>query len=204
VLAVGHGGPPVRWWRNLAAGEPDVPTLTHDEHPHSTSTLTHLQVGDRDAQRPLAIESRRAEELRRGTVAVENENVTLPKRDWLRGVVGEVAASRRSCGRVFGGGSVVESAHELTRVEAGAVLGRSARWRREQKREGVVARVRAETIVVATLKAWWPDGWDHGRRTAATVRPRINDGLWPVGHDSHGRSLTRLNRRLKRWLTERF
>jgi hypothetical protein len=48
---------------------------------------------------------------------------------------------------------VVESAHELAGVEAGAMLGRSARWRREQKREGVVARVRAETVVVATLKA---------------------------------------------------
>jgi predicted alpha/beta hydrolase len=108
------------------------------------------------------MESRRAEELRRGTAAVENENVTLPKRDWLRGVDGEVAASRRSCGHVFGGGSVGESAHELAGVEAGAVLGRSARWRRERKREGVVARVRAETVVVATLKAWWPNGWDHG------------------------------------------
>jgi hypothetical protein len=91
VLAVGHGGPPARWWRNLAAGEPDIPTLTLDEHPHSTTTLTHLQVGDRDAQRPLATESRRAEELWRGTAAVENKNVTLPKRDWLRGVDGEVA-----------------------------------------------------------------------------------------------------------------
>jgi hypothetical protein len=144
------------------------------------------------------MESRHAEELRRCTAAVENENVTLPKRDWLQGVNGEVAASRWSCGRAFGGGSVVESTHELAGVEAGAVLGRSARWRRERKREGVVARVRAETVVVATLKAWWPDGWDRGRRTAATARPRVDDGLWPVGHDSHGQSLTRLNQRLKR------
>jgi hypothetical protein len=134
MLAVGHGGPPVRWWRNLAAGEPDVLTLTLDEHPHSTSTLTHLQVGDRDAQRSLAMESHRAEELQRDTTAVENKNVTLPKRDWLWGVDGEVAASRRSCGCVFGGGSVVESAHELAEVEAGAVFGRSARWRSAEER----------------------------------------------------------------------
>jgi hypothetical protein len=108
VLAVGHGGPPVRWWRNLAVGEPDVPTLTLDEHPHSTSTLTHLQAGDRDAQRPLATESRHAEELRQGTAAAENENATLTRRDWLRGVDGEVAGFKvelwtRFCGRQCGG-----------------------------------------------------------------------------------------------------
>jgi hypothetical protein len=102
VLAVGHGGPPARWWRNLAAGEPDIPTLTPDKHPHSTSTLTHLQGDDRDAQKPLATESRRAEELRRGTAAEENENVTLPKRDWLRGVDGEVAGFKAERETQFG------------------------------------------------------------------------------------------------------
>jgi hypothetical protein len=90
VLAVEHGGPPVRWWRNLAAGEPDVLTLTLGEHPHSTSTLTHLQVGDRDAQRPLATESRRAEGLRRGIAVAESENATLPRLDWLCGADSEV------------------------------------------------------------------------------------------------------------------
>jgi hypothetical protein len=54
------------------------------------------------------MESRRAEELRRGTAAVENENVTLPKRDWLLGVDGEVAGFKaelwtRFCGRQCGG-----------------------------------------------------------------------------------------------------
>jgi hypothetical protein len=82
---------------------------------------------------------------------------------------------------LVGSGAVV-SARELAGVEAGAVLGRSARWRRERKREGVVARVRAETIVVATLKAWWPDGWDRGRCTAATARPRVGAVLPSVGH----------------------
>jgi hypothetical protein len=76
----------------------------------------------------------------------------------------------------------VESAHELAGVEAAMVLGRSARWRRERERERVVARVRAETVGVATLKAWWPDGWDRGRRTAATARPRVGAGLRSVGH----------------------
>jgi hypothetical protein len=48
-------------------------------------------------------------------------------------------ASRRSGGRVLVGSGAVVSAHELAGVEAGAVLGRSARWRRERKGEGVVA-----------------------------------------------------------------
>jgi hypothetical protein len=42
--------------------------------------------------------------------------------------------------------------------------------------------VRVETVVVAALKAWWPDGWDRGRRTAATARPRVGAVLPSVGH----------------------
>jgi hypothetical protein len=79
-------------------------------------------------------------------------------------------------------GSAVESALELTGVEAAMALGCSARARRERGREEAVARVRAETDIVATLKTWWPDGWDRGRRTAATARPRIGAGLRSVGH----------------------
>jgi hypothetical protein len=52
----------------------------------------------------------------------------------------------------------------------------------ESEREEAVARVRAETDVVVTLKTWWPDGWDRGRRTAATARPRVGAGLRSVGH----------------------
>jgi hypothetical protein len=73
VLAVVHGGPPVRWWRNLAIGEPDVLNITFGEHPHSTSTLTHLLAADKDAQRLLATESHRAERFWRGTAAAEIE-----------------------------------------------------------------------------------------------------------------------------------
>jgi hypothetical protein len=154
ALAVGHGGPPARWWRNLAAGEPDIPTLTLDEHPHSTSTLTHLQVGNRDASRPLATESHRAEELRRGTAAAENENATLPRRDWLRGVDGEVAGFKaelwtRFCGRQCGG------EHARVRRSGGgscARLFRPVEGRTEGR--GRCGASEAETVVVAALKAW--------------------------------------------------
>jgi hypothetical protein len=33
------------------------------------------------------------------------------------------------------------------------------------------------------LNASWADMWGRGRRTVATARPRVDDGLRPVGHD---------------------
>jgi hypothetical protein len=36
--------------------------------------------------------------------------------------------------------------------------------------------------IVAPLKPLRSDWWGHGRHTAATVRPRVDDGLRPVGH----------------------
>jgi hypothetical protein len=32
------------------------------------------------------------------------------------------------------------------------------------------------------LRTSRPNRWGHGRRTAATTRPRVNACLWPVGH----------------------
>jgi hypothetical protein len=32
------------------------------------------------------------------------------------------------------------------------------------------------------LKAPWTSRWGQGRRTVATVCPRVGEALWPVGH----------------------
>jgi hypothetical protein len=93
---------------HIVVGEPDVLTLTLGEHPHSTSTLMHLLAGDGNAQRPLATESHRAEGLRRGTVAAESRNATLPRLGRLRGADGEVEGFKaelwtRFCRRQCGG-----------------------------------------------------------------------------------------------------
>jgi hypothetical protein len=164
---------------HLTVGEPDVPTLTLGEHPHSTSTLTHLLAGDGDAQRPLATESRRAEGLRRGTAAAGSGNATLPRLGWLCGADDEVEGFKaelwtRFCGRQCGG----ERAR--ARRGGGGNGGTSSPfWSRlmegnEMEELGASWR---------PLNASWADMWGRGRCTVATARPRINDGLRPVGHD---------------------
>jgi hypothetical protein len=47
---------------------------------------------------------------------------------------------------------------------------------------GAGARVRVSAGFVAPLKTSRPDWWGHGQRTAATARPRVGAGLWPVSH----------------------
>jgi hypothetical protein len=85
---------------------------------------------------------------------------------------------RRRDGRGLASGGAVGSARELAgvgatmaawflRLEAGR--GREREWRQLRR-------------VVAVLKAPWTDRWGQGRRTVATMCPRVDEALWPVGH----------------------
>jgi hypothetical protein len=53
----------------------------------------------------------------------------------------------------------------------------------ERARKRAEVRVRVSAGSVAPLKTSRPDGWGHGRCTAATARPRGSMALWPVSHD---------------------
>jgi hypothetical protein len=93
--------------------------------------------------------------------------------------------SRRSGGRVLVDSGAVVSARELTGVEVAMV----ARFLRVEDERGREKEWRQHRCTVAPLKTPWTDRWGHGWRTAATARPHVGTGLWPVGHTE----LTKLN-----------
>jgi hypothetical protein len=78
---------------------------------------------------------------------------------------------------LVGSGAVV-SARELAGVEAAM----AARFFRVEGERGREREWRPPWCIVALLKTPWTDRWGHGRRTAATARPRVGTSLRPVGH----------------------
>jgi hypothetical protein len=73
----------------------------------------------------------------------------------------------------------VESALKLTGGEAVMAALVSPFWSRV--REG--KEMEEFGVSWRPLNASWADMWGRGRRTVATTRPRVDDGLRPVGHD---------------------
>jgi hypothetical protein len=75
----------------------------------------------------------------------------------------------------------VENARELIGARAAMAARFSPLECGESEREDRGAS-EEECGVVAPLKPSWPDWWGPGRRTVATARPCVDDGLWPFGH----------------------
>jgi hypothetical protein len=141
--------------------------------------------GEREAEEGPSYSDHAWPRLRRGPAhgaVAKSANVALPSLQRpVEGVERVEEALWCCCWKELGHG-VTTTVHEREEARGGngALVLRSGL---ERARERAGARVRVSGGSVAPLKTSRPDGWGHGRCTAATVRPRGSTELRPVGHD---------------------